>query len=379
MDLNARPYIHKDRIRTVHLELTAQCNLQCPQCARTYAIQTHSPLPKNSVTWDVLKNVFTAEFCKQLQHVYFCGNYGDPLASNEFLDVLARLRNLGVPKLTAFTNGSLRTPDYFQDLAKIMTSKTDLLVMSIDGLADTNDLYRVGSHWEKIMENAAAFIAAGGRARWDYLVFKHNAHQIKDAQKLAQAMGFAAFKLKYTTRFITESHMAENLGPTAVAAKRKGAGSDHVIDLPAEHEYRSQSLNRYPKILDQHGSFDSYARQTGIKCKSQSENSIYIDCLSSVWPCCWLGATRLNSSPGVQGKEIQKLMDRLGNFNSLLHHSFDEILNHVFFQKELANSWDDPSQRFFTCGRTCGSSYEFSSGAPKENFRLVDLKGGRSL
>jgi hypothetical protein len=44
-------------------------------------------------------------------------------------------------------------------------------------LEDTNHLYRENVEWKKIMENARAFISAGGTAHWDMLIFDHNKHQ----------------------------------------------------------------------------------------------------------------------------------------------------------------------------------------------------------
>ena len=38
-----------------------------------------------------------------------------------------------------------------------------------------------------------SFINAGGSIPWEYLVFKHNQHQVEDAKKLAKELGFQEF------------------------------------------------------------------------------------------------------------------------------------------------------------------------------------------
>jgi ubiquinone/menaquinone biosynthesis C-methylase UbiE len=48
-----------------------------------------------------------------------------------------------------------------------------------------------------------AFIAAGGRARWDFLIFEHNQHQVEEAEALATKWGFEKFVAKKTGRFVT--------------------------------------------------------------------------------------------------------------------------------------------------------------------------------
>ena len=72
------------------------------------------------------------------------------------------------------------------------------------------------------MENAEAFISAGGRARWDFIVFKHNQHQVEEAEKLANKMGFKQFRIRKTARF--------NYSPS-------GADKWPVMDRNKEFEY----------------------------------------------------------------------------------------------------------------------------------------------
>ena len=50
------------------------------------------------------------------------------------------------------------------------------------------------------MNNARAFIEAGGRAHWDMLVFDYNQHQIDQCRTLASDMGFKFFRTKASSR-----------------------------------------------------------------------------------------------------------------------------------------------------------------------------------
>ena len=51
------------------------------------------------------------------------------------------------------------------------------------------------------MASAKALIEAGGTAEWQFIVFRHNEHQIQDAMNLAKTMGFKRFNIVKTTRF----------------------------------------------------------------------------------------------------------------------------------------------------------------------------------
>ena len=83
------------------------------------------------------------------------------------------------------TNGSARTADWWKRLASII-GLNGRVTFSIDGLEDTNHLYRIGANWNKVIKNVSTYIENGGRARWDYLIFDWNWHQITEAAEIAK-------------------------------------------------------------------------------------------------------------------------------------------------------------------------------------------------
>ncbi|MFC1814481.1 hypothetical protein ACFL0M_00780 [Thermodesulfobacteriota bacterium] len=99
------------------------------------------------------------------------------------------------------TNGSMRNPAWWKKLGELFAGTESWFEFHIDGLKDTNHLYRIGANWDKIMANAAAFISGGGSADWHYVLFKHNQHQIEEAHEIARQMGFNSFILIETSRF----------------------------------------------------------------------------------------------------------------------------------------------------------------------------------
>ena len=70
------------------------------------------------------------------------------------------------------------------------------------GWLHTNHLYRQGVNWANVERSMDAFIGAGGRARWDFLIFEHNQHQVDEAETLAKRKGFEKFMKKKTGRFV---------------------------------------------------------------------------------------------------------------------------------------------------------------------------------
>ena len=67
------------------------------------------------------------------------------------------------------------------------------VVFGIDGDEETNHLYRKNVDWKTLQKNWRAYISSGGRAGWQFIVFKWNQHQITDIKKLSEAEKFERF------------------------------------------------------------------------------------------------------------------------------------------------------------------------------------------
>lgn len=232
-------------VDTLHLEATDVCNAACPLCARE-TDPDFNPDVMHHLSVPRLIDLFDESWLASLQKVYLCGNYGDPAAGKYTLDILKYFKSLNPEIITGInTNGSLRDPDWWAQLAQIQNQPQDYVVFSIDGLSDTNHIYRVNTVWDKIMENSQAFIQHGGSAQWDMLVYRHNEHQVDQCQEMAKTLGFKWFRAKVSKR------------PLASGLER-----------PVQWIQPTKSSGV-------------------IVCQSKQENSLYVDCRGVVYPCCW--------------------------------------------------------------------------------------------
>jgi len=243
-------------VRVLHIEPTDACNAACPQCLR----ETDRTFDKNDLhhlTVDQIKKLVDVDTIQNLNKLYMCGVYGDPAAGRHTLEIFKYFRSIN-PTITLGmnTNGGLRSTDWWRELADIMYQDNpypeEYVVFSIDGLADTNHIYRINVNWEKVMANAQAFISAGGRAHWEMLVFEHNQHQTELAQQLAKDMGFKWFRAKVSKRFKT-----------------------HPIDF-----LKPPALWKDPNV-----------NEGKIECQAIRESGLYISAKGIVYPCCWLGTS----------------------------------------------------------------------------------------
>ncbi len=188
--------IERDQIREWHLEVSSRCVLACPRCARTimkgaYEV-TDLPLA-------VVQRLFPQG--TPVRKIILCGNHGDPIYHQRFHEIIAHLRSLGpaAPGLSIHTNGAFRDRAWWAETARIL-ARTDRIVFSIDGLEDTNHLYRVNARWSTILEGIAECRGKVGMV-WKFIVFKHNEHQVEEAKRLAVELGFDDFNLVKSDRF----------------------------------------------------------------------------------------------------------------------------------------------------------------------------------
>ncbi len=365
-----------DDIKSVQIDHTSRCNCLCPQCARVSNGVVNPRMPIDELTVEDYKVIFPSTIIKQVDIISQCGNYGDIVASNTILDCLEWLRENGcTAHINIMTNGSARTADWWKRLASII-DLNGRVIFSIDGLEDTNHLYRVNASWNKIMENASTYIANNGRARWDYLIFDHNQHQVEEAEKLAREIGFESFYVKNTSRFIQNKNYV-----TGKVSK------EETLKQPTDEKYRSTSDEKFVNIIDKHGTWENYINETTIDCEVRKRSELFIDFQARVWPCTWVAAPiHFVGDDNIQKVQIHKVLDYYGwEFNSLRHHSLDEVLNHEWFKNELVESWertqdDIPIGKLMTCGRTCGTDYEFSSCTPANSklkrFKILTEKYG---
>lgn len=242
------PMLTSRNIKVLHLEPTDVCQAACPLCAR----ETDKNFDKghrHQLSVEQLQSILPEGFVANLDKMFMCGNYGDPAAGNHTIAIYEWFREQNPNIVLGMnTNGAIGTTFWWHSLAKILHKPLDYCVFSIDGLEDTNADYRINVNWAKLMANAEAFIAGGGSAHWDMLVYQHNQHQVNACEQLARDMGFKWFRAK--------------------VSKRPLVGK---LESPV-------------------GWVDPKQQAKSISCHALNEQSVFIDACGRISPCCWLGS-----------------------------------------------------------------------------------------
>ena len=352
-----------NNITEYQIEITTHCNASCPQCPRNLNGKGVNPhLPLVSLSKEVLANTFPKELVTRLKQIFFCGSYGDPIAHPDFLDILRDFRSKSPTVwLYLHTNGGIRSPEWWQELAGILNGygKIDF---GIDGLEDTNHLYRRNVGWNKVMANTSAFILAGGKAQWNYIVFRHNEHQIEQARQLSQNMGFESFLPRNTGRFFNHALVEEMTAWPAPG---------YPLEPPVNPQYKNSSMIRLTELKNEYNNIKDYFNSTEIHCDALLGKKVAITGEGLVMPCNFFthnlydkrfhDADTLpghNDLSNVNGKnQIQELIKQYGQDNLDIHSkSLEEIFANGFWQY-IVDSWnkDLENGRIFECALTCGS------------------------
>tara|TARA_B100000886_G_scaffold333591_1_gene287853 strand:+ start:178 stop:1263 length:1086 start_codon:yes stop_codon:yes gene_type:complete len=348
-------------IDTIHLEITQKCQAACPMCDRNMNGQGINPHIKlDELTLEDCKKIFTVDFVKQLKSMYMCGNLGDPIVATDTLEVFEYFRqNNPNIHLSMNTNAGAKKPEWWQKLATVL-GKQGHVIFSVDGLADTNHLYRQGVNWKIVEQSMKAFINAGGRARWDFLIFEHNQHQVEEAKAMAENIGFESFVAKKTGRFVTattekkESHQAKD---------RKGKDSTELKKPDAK--YLNKALKQQDELVNRHGSMDAYYDSALIKCKvsNTTTKSLYISAEGLALPCCWTAGRMYKWWHKDPKKEepVWNFIERAGGKDKVdARHGLHKVFDTGIFD-DIANSWNKDScadGKLKVCAMKCGSEFD---------------------
>jgi MoaA/NifB/PqqE/SkfB family radical SAM enzyme len=131
-----------DTMRVLHLEPTDVCQAACPLCARETDVNFDKE-KQHYLTAEFIRQLLGESTISQLDKMFMCGNYGDPAANRQSIDIFSYFRSINPDIILGMnTNGGLQNTHWWNDLADILNQPQDYVVFSIDGLEDTNHIYR---------------------------------------------------------------------------------------------------------------------------------------------------------------------------------------------------------------------------------------------
>ena len=261
------------QIGQIQIELTNYCNAECPGCERNFVksfpkYHEEFILNKNHINLSTIKNTFKKDGWDNLDFIYFCGNVDEPTTNPELIDIIKYFKTITDNELrfVISTNGGVGNEKFWSEMGELsnMWEHNISVMFCIDGLEDTNHLYRKNVKWKKVKNNWRTYINSGGNAYWQFIPFPWNNDQIDIAKQMSIDEGFEKFRVK-------ENYHIEK----RVDYKLKGEVVKKKIKVENNYSPKCKALpgNGKGDFHDIHG-------------------SVYISSLGYVMPCCWYGTSK---------------------------------------------------------------------------------------
>ncbi len=345
-------------IDCVHYDITDLCNAGCPQCPRTDpdGCRPQDWLRKHASSLEEFRAYSPPEFLATLESAYFCGNYGDAAVVPELIQILNYCWEANPKlKLQLHTNGGMRGRDWWAALAEAAKGRRFSVIAAIDGASqETNALYRVRTDFARVIGNLSAFIAGGGKAEWRMLVFRHNEHEVAEAEAMAKELGFAGFRAYPSNRFD---------GPDF---RYTHGGQEFVLEPPGKKVA--------PKVEGRHSlsKADVAAKpvtETYIDCEAIRRGTAYLDFEGYLLPCCYFGRRLYihhHGGPTRDDKALAALFEEFGmeRLNVARVGYAEARAAYDDFLSFLAPRWDRLEPKL--CKSVCGRKRTIPAGAAAE-------------
>ena len=205
---------YRDWPESIMIEPTTACNLRCPLCP-TGNGQLNRPV--SFMDFD-LYSLIVSEVSGFVSKFVLYGQ-GEPFLHKQLVDMVSLAKSNNIKTYIATNGHFLQKDDICEGLIEAgLTS----LSISVDGASDDiYRIYRVGGDFLNVIEGVEKFLAirrmmksSTPRVQLQFLVFKHNEHEIEDIRRLASRLGVDRLKLKSVQiyspdqayRYLPENH-----------------------------------------------------------------------------------------------------------------------------------------------------------------------------
>jgi MoaA/NifB/PqqE/SkfB family radical SAM enzyme len=293
----------------VDIETTSYCNAKCPFCNRT-----NMEFEKKHLDIEIIKKLPFND----IRNILLLGNKGDVIFYPKLFKLLEWIMNNSKTWFQIHTNASAHSKEWWSELAVLLKDR-GTIVYALDGLENTHNLHRIGTNFDKIIENVTAFNQKGGISICQFLKFKHNEHQVDEIKKLVKSIGTNRIWIRKSRSF------NDNL------LRPDGIKTRHEIN---------QEKNT-------------------VKCVFIDKPSFVLTVDGEIRPCCFMADDDYVNNFGIHLKEDIKypkhLIEYLRNPKSinLYFFSFVEIMNSSYYKAIKKNY-----KHLFRCNQKCKATFE---------------------
>lgn len=171
------------------------CQLQCPFCPTGANKGTRN---KSQMNFDHYKK-FMDRVGPYVIRMEFM-NWGESLFNKRLPDMIAEAKRHGI-RTELHENFNNVPPEMIE---RLVGSGLDILSVSVDGLTqETYEKYRIGGKLDRVLANLRALVDERAKQgsttphiAWQYLVFRHNEHEVDRVEAFARERGADEIRIK---------------------------------------------------------------------------------------------------------------------------------------------------------------------------------------
>jgi MoaA/NifB/PqqE/SkfB family radical SAM enzyme len=190
---------HVNFSRTINMDISNKCTLECPCCRRLQHMKKYG-----KVLGETLSIKDFEKYLKYFDHFDFSGQVSDPSMHPDFKGILHKVIEYG-KSASVHTAASHKPVKWYKEIYEECTNENISWFFGIDGLPEDSHKYRVRQDGKKLfdMMKMSTEYMDPNNIIWKYIVFKYNQHDIETCKKMARDIG-VIFNVVYSNRFPSE-------------------------------------------------------------------------------------------------------------------------------------------------------------------------------
>jgi len=303
-----------------HIELSSICTLKCPRCPRS---EVPESLLNKQLTLNFFQNQIGNKVIQGMKRITFCGNDGDPIYCNDFLEIVKWIKDVNPQiNIVLITNGSHKKESWWKDLALIL-NEHDEINWSLDGWnQESNEQYRVNSDWNSIILGIKTFKKYNSTTYhvWASIAFKFNEYNFNKIKKLANKYNFDSLQITFSTKFGSKYPSYGNNDPLepSVNLIPEGHRFERKITKLSNKKRFSESIKLFYK--------EKIKNLKHPRLCMVGNKGVFLNSHGEFYPCCWVANRFKHNSDWI---ERSKTMFNLNN------RTFTEIINDDFWTTDF--------------------------------------------
>ena len=229
--LRSKPYLF-------YIDSVSYCNLQCPFCPTGAKTNDRD---RSKLGIDQFKHLMD-HMGDYLYEIVFC-NWAEPFLNDDVPDMIRYAKKFHTP---IRISSNLSIPLSRKKAKNIITSGFEYLTVSADGATqESYEKYRVGGNLELIFKNIKLINELKKELgltvpilEWQFIVFKHNEHEIELATKIAKELDIP---IRFASAYVIDSVERDDWVPTT------SQYSQNIPTVDLKEEWQKNPISDYKK------------------------------------------------------------------------------------------------------------------------------------